>query len=66
MRDISAVVTQLRAIRQAQQTFLHLWAMEEEVIFPGLDRIAADMKGVRPTGVIKNFDVLDDPRSADE
>lgn len=43
MRKISEVAEQLRVVRQARQRFLRLWAVEQELISPGLDRVAADV-----------------------
>ena len=67
MRDISAVVEELRAVRLAQRTFLKLWAMEQAFIFPALDRVTADMNAVRPVrGLIEPDSLTNDPQSADE
>ena len=44
MDDLSAVVERLRTVRQAQRRFLQLWAVEQAVIAPGLDRVAADIE----------------------
>ncbi|HEY8747537.1 MAG TPA: hypothetical protein VIM11_06175 [Tepidisphaeraceae bacterium] len=46
MRDLTGVVEQLRSVRLAQQKFLQMWAVEQTVILPGLDRVAADMNTV--------------------
>ena len=46
MRDLSAVAEQLRAVRAAEQRFLRLWAMEaveQAILLPALDRVAADV-----------------------
>ena len=44
MDDLTGVVERLRAVRKAQRKFLELWAVEEAVIVPGLDRVAADIE----------------------
>ena len=44
MDDLSGVVERLRAVRKAERKFLELWAVEEAVIVPGLDRVAADIE----------------------
>jgi hypothetical protein len=46
MRDLTGVVEQLRNVRVAEQNFLRMWAVEQAVIVPGLDRVAADINGV--------------------
>jgi hypothetical protein len=51
MRDLSGVVGQLRNVREAERKFLELWAVEQEVIVPGLDRVAADIELVGMGGV---------------
>lgn len=48
MRDLSAVAEQLRAVRAAEQRFLRLWAreaVEQAILLPALDRVAADLQG---------------------
>ena len=46
MRDLTGVVEQLRNVREAQRKYLQLWAVEQAVIVPALDRVAADMECV--------------------
>lgn len=52
MRDLVLVAQQIRAVRKARQQFLKLWAMEQAIIYPGLDRVAEDVEkicgGARP------------------
>ena len=43
MRDLTGVAEQLRNVREAEKRFLRIWAMEQSVIVPGLDRVAADI-----------------------
>ncbi|MGA8709533.1 MAG: hypothetical protein WB646_21395 [Steroidobacteraceae bacterium] len=65
MRDISAVVEKLQAVRLAQRNFLGLWALEQEIILPALDRVAADMNAIAPSRGLRNSGaVMNDPRSA--
>ena len=35
----------LKKVRRAQDEFLGCWAVEESLIRPGLDRVAADISG---------------------
>jgi hypothetical protein len=44
MEDLSGVLERLRCVREAQRKFLKLWAVEQAVILPGLDRVAADIE----------------------
>ena len=44
MEDLSGVVERLRAVRDAERRFLQLWAVEQAVIVPGLDKVAADIE----------------------
>jgi len=44
MDDLSGVVERLRAVRVAERKFFQLWAVEQAVIVPGLDRVAADIE----------------------
>lgn len=52
MRDLCEVASQIRAVRDARRKFLKLWAIEQAVVHPGLDRMAADVEticsGARP------------------
>ena len=57
------VAEQLRQVRAAQQHFLGLWAIEEALILPGLDRVAADINGVGRAGASRNASGADDRRS---
>jgi hypothetical protein len=51
VREISAVVDQLRAVRQAKRQFMGLWTLEQAIILPALDRVAADVNAVaQPAG----------------
>ena len=45
MRDLTMVANQLRRVRRAQRKFLRMWAMEQALILPALDRVAADLDG---------------------
>lgn len=47
VRDLSEVTAKIRAVREARRKFLRLWAMEQAVIAPGLDRIAAEIEAAR-------------------
>jgi hypothetical protein len=57
VRDLSEVAAQIRSVREARQKFLRLWAMEQSVIHPALDRMADDVEaasgGERPTTMIR-------------
>jgi len=44
MDDLSGVLERLRSVRTAERKFLQLWAVEQAVIVPGLDRVAADIE----------------------
>ena len=48
MRDITAVAEQLRLARQARKKFMSLWTLEQNLIHPGLDRMAADVEAAAP------------------
>ena len=43
VRDMAAVAEQLRLVRAARRKFLRLWAIEQEMVGPLLDRVAADL-----------------------
>lgn len=61
MRDLSAVARQLRVTRQAQLKFLGLWAVEQALVLPALDRVAADVDlDDWGPGAENSFSMLDD------
>ena len=66
MRDISAVVDQMRAVRRAQKKFMGLWAMEQAIILPALDRVAADVDAVAMPSGTDNFLSLFNDCAADD
>jgi hypothetical protein len=47
LSEMSDVAERLRQVRAARQRFLRLWVVEQALILPGLDRIAADICGDR-------------------
>ena len=59
MRDLSTVVDQLRTVRAAQRKFLGMWAVEEAVIQPALDRMAADLASALAQGCANGLWPLD-------
>ena len=67
MRDYLELAAQIRAVREARRRFMRLWAMEQAVIRPGLDRIAGDVEasgdGARP---ITHFELNDHADCDDE
>lgn len=60
VRELSAVAQQLQSVRQARRRFLQLWAMEQAVILPALDRVVDDLESSIPGDL-----ALDDSHSAD-
>lgn len=67
MRELSAVAEQLRSVRLAEQKFLRLWAMEQSVILPALDRVADDLREYDGfSGPINPFVLNDRPRGDDD
>ena len=43
MRDLGALAESMRVVREASRRFIELHAVEEALIHPGLDRVAADL-----------------------
>ena len=48
MGDMAAVAERLRMVRAARRRFLKLWAIEQAMVEPLLDRLAADLAPVEP------------------
>jgi hypothetical protein len=46
LSELIRVAEQLKQVRAARQHFLGLWAVEQALILPGLDRVAADINQV--------------------
>jgi hypothetical protein len=67
VRDISAVVQQLRAVRTAERNFMGLWAVEQAIILPALDRVAADVAAISsPLGESNLYSTLTDCAADDD
>ncbi len=61
MRDLSIVMENLRAVREARRKFLRMWRVERDVINPMLDRMAEDLQDATVTGFVERHDDGDDP-----
>ena len=49
MGDLAAVAERLRLVRSARRKFLRMWAIDQALVEPLLDKVAADVTG--DTGV---------------
>ena len=49
MGDIAAVAERLRLVRRARRKFLRLWEIDQTLIGPMVERLAADL-GATPEG----------------
>lgn len=58
MDELTDLTEKLRTVRFAQQQFLIFWAMEEAVIYPGLDRISADLSAAEQSPVTWNSSTM--------
>ena len=45
MGDMAAVAERLRLVRAARRKFLKMWAIDQALVEPLLDRVAADVTG---------------------
>lgn len=67
MRELFEVAAQLRKARKAHQQFLRLWAMEQALVHPALDRMAADVDADDGfAGPIPEFGLNDEADADDE
>ena len=48
MGDMAAVAERLRLVRAARRKFLKMWAIEQAMVEPLLDRLAADLAPIDP------------------
>ena len=48
MGDMAAVAERLRLVRAARRKFLKMWAIEQAMVEPLLDRLAADLAPLGP------------------
>ena len=48
MGDMAAVAERLRLVRAARRKFLKMWAIEQAMVEPLLDRLVADLAPVEP------------------
>ena len=44
VRDLAGVAERLRAVKNARRRFLRLWGIEQALVEPMLDRVAADVE----------------------
>lgn len=63
MNELTSVIEQMHRVRAARGAFFCLWAVEQAVILPGLDRVAADINSAAACG---NFFHASDGAEADE
>jgi hypothetical protein len=67
VRDLVVVAAQIRQVRAARQKFLRLWAMEQAIVHPGLDRMAADVEAaLGSAGPISSFRLNEDAGHDDD
>jgi hypothetical protein len=45
VRDLAEVAERLRLVRQARRKFLKMWAIDQALVEPLVDRLAADLAG---------------------
>jgi hypothetical protein len=57
VREWTELADVLKKVRLAEQKFLGSWAVEESLIRPGLDRVAADItdSGCNPTQLCDDY-----------
>ena len=48
VRDMSEVAERLRLVRRASRRFLRLWAVDQAMVEPLLDRLADDLASAEP------------------
>jgi hypothetical protein len=60
MRDLAAVAVKLREVRVAKRKFLRLAAIEQSMVTPMLDRLAADVAADDGDGAAGNAETTRD------
>ena len=51
MGDLAAVAERLRLVRSARRKFLRLWAIDQALVEPLLDKVAADVSADTDAGI---------------
>ena len=64
MGDLAAVAERLRLVRTARRKFLKMWAIDQALVEPLLDRVCADLAPADPAPL--HDDVHDGPPPADK
>jgi hypothetical protein len=61
--DLAAVAERLRLVRSARRKFLRMWAIDQALVEPLLDKVAADVTGDadHDTDVSSNHPLIHDP-----
>jgi hypothetical protein len=67
VRDLAEVAERLRLVRRARRKFLKMWAIDQALVEPLVDRLAADLTGADLSD-LPNFEgpVHDSPPAADK
>ena len=50
VKDMAAVAERLRLVRAARRKFLRMWAIDQALVSPLLDRLAADLAPAESPG----------------
>ena len=66
MGDMAAVAERLRLVRSARRKFLKMWAIDQALVEPLLDRMAADLAPVDAGDNEVGDEVHDRPPPADQ
>lgn len=66
MRDMAAVAERLRLVRQARRKFLRLWAIDQALVNPLVERLADDLESPAGAGPSRSESLHGGPPPADE
>jgi hypothetical protein len=67
VRDLAEVAERLRLVRQARRKFLKMWAIDQALVEPLVDRLAADLTADGLSGLPEyEGPVHDTPPAADK
>jgi hypothetical protein len=54
VRDMASVAERLRLVRRARKKFLRLWAIDQALVEPLLERVAQDLAAVEAEAINSN------------
>ena len=63
--NLTKVMERMNIVRRARRHFLRMWAIDQSLITPGLDRVAEDLAGAQTGNIVNSDTRCSDERPSD-